>query len=200
MIRLVLLRHTDVAAHWRGRCYGRAEAGLSLDGRVEARRIAAALPIGDATAVVSSPARRARALAAHVARRLALRLQIEPRLAERDFGAWEGRDWNAIWRAEGSSMDGMVHTPNTFRPGGGETTGELAVRVLSWLASLQSGGEVIAIAHGGPIAALLGSLRGEPPSAWLTHVPPVGKGVVFHLGSERDIGGWSLVSIVSLCP
>jgi broad specificity phosphatase PhoE len=184
--RLLLLRHTEVAAHWRGRCYGRAEAGLSRAGLAEARRIASALPPDGITRVVSSPARRARVLAARIARRLGLKLEIEPRLAERDFGAWEGQAWDAIWQAEGSSMDGMIDAPDRFRPGGGETTCELAARALSWLDTLPPGGGVLAVAHGGPIAALVGSLRGEAPRAWLAHVPRVGEAVVLSQGPD----GW----------
>jgi broad specificity phosphatase PhoE len=123
------------------------------------------------------PPRRARVLAARIARRLGLPLEIEPRLAERDFGAWEGQAWDAIWQAEGSSMDGMIEAPDRFRPGGGETTGELAARAMAWLDALHAEGDVLAVAHGGPVAALVGTLRGEAPRAWLAHVPRVGEGV-----------------------
>ncbi len=196
MTRLLLLRHTEVAAQWRGRCYGRAEAGLSRAGLIEARRIAATLPAERVARIVTSPSRRARVLAARIARRLGAPLEVEPRLAERDFGAWEGQAWDAIWQAEGSSMDGMIEAPDRFRPGSGETTFELAERALSWLAALRPEGDVLAVAHGGPIAALVGTLRGEAPRTWLAHVPRVGEGVALSLAWAA--GGWTLAGAAPL--
>jgi broad specificity phosphatase PhoE len=171
MKRALLLRHPEVARHWHGRCYGRSDVGLSSAGCEHARRLAG--HIGDFDRVVASPARRARWPAALLSRTL----EIEPRLAERDFGTWEGRAWDAIWNAEGNAMDGMLDAPGSFRPGGGETTSELAARVMGWWRSLPDG-TVLVVAHGGPIGALAGSLLGQAPREWLAHVPRPGEGIL----------------------
>jgi broad specificity phosphatase PhoE len=173
MRRALLLRHPEVAPHWSGRCYGRSDAGLSRAGRQRARRLAERIAVLDFDRVVASPARRARWPGGVLSRGV----EIEPRLAERHFGTWEGLAWDAIWHAEGSAMDGMIDAPDGFRPGGGETTGELAERVLAWWLGLPERGATLAIAHGGPIAALAGSLRGEAPRDWLRHVPKPGEGL-----------------------
>lgn len=172
---LLLLRHPPVPAHWAGRCYGRAEAGLAAGGRLVAAGWAAALAGEGFAQVLASPRRRARAPAARLARALGLEPALEPRLAERDFGTWEGQAWDAIWQAEGSAMDGMIDAPATFRPGGGETTAELAARALAWFGA-RPPGPLVVVAHGGPIAAILGTLAGEAPRDWLARVPRPGEG------------------------
>ncbi len=92
---------------------------------------------------------------------------------ERDFGAWEGRSWQAIYRTSGNAMDGMIDAPASFRPGGGETTAELAARAVAALADLPRG-RTLVVAHGGTIAAILGSRDALPVPAWLALVPAYG--------------------------
>ncbi len=183
MRRLLLLRHTAVAPRWAGICYGRHDAGLGEAGRRRAHLLAATIELVGFGRVVASPSRRARLLGGLLARRRGVALEIEPRLAERDFGAWERRPWDAIWRETGSAMDGMLEAPDAYRPGGGETTAELAARVRAWFDGLPEACTVVAVAHGGPIAALLGGLLGEAPRDWLRHVPAPGEGVALDLAA-----------------
>lgn len=183
MRRALLLRHPEVAGQWSGRCYGRSDVGLSAAARARARFLADHLQ-GDGR-VVASPARRARWLGGLLSREV----EIEPRLAERDFGHWEDVSWDAIWRAEGNAMDGMLDAPDSFRPGGGETTDELAARVLDWWHGLPADAVVLVVAHGGPIGALVGSLLGQPVRGWLAHVPKPGEGVTI---AGEAISPWRL--------
>lgn len=173
MRRALLLRHPEVAPHWSGRCYGRCDVGLSGAGREQARRLVQHIALRDFDRVIASPARRARWLGGLLSRAV----EIEPRLAERYFGTWEGLAWDVIWRAEGNAMDGMIDAPDSFRPGGGETTAELAARVLEWWHGLPADTAVLVVAHGGPIGALAGSLLGRAPREWLAHVPRPGEGL-----------------------
>jgi len=170
-----LVRHTAIAAHWRGRCYGRSDVPLSAEGRNAARARAAELAALEPDAVVSSPLRRARLLAAHAARRMGKTVMIEPRLAECDFGEWEGQTWEAIYRATGSAMEGMIRAPGTFRPGGGETTLEVAARVSGWLDGIDPGARLVVVSHGGPIAALRGQRAGVSVDQWPALVPAYGE-------------------------
>lgn len=181
--RVLLLRHPSVAAAWRGRCYGRSDVPLGSEGRTAARALAATAPLEEYDRVVASPLRRARWPGALLARRRGVALGIEPLLAERGFGTWEGMRWDAIWAAEGAAMDGILDHPDRFRPGGGETTAELGRRVMAWWDDLPQDGAVLAVAHGGPIGALAGLLRGEGPRGWLSHVPREGEGVLVERGT-----------------
>lgn len=174
---VIMLRHTEVAAHWRGRCYGASDVGLSAQGRMTALRIAAGLDASGITRVQTSPLRRARFLGGLLARRHGLPLEVVPALAERDFGDWEGQSWDAIHAAHGEAMMGMIEAPDSFRPGGGETTLELAARIEAWFAALPPHEGVLAITHGGPVAALRGRLTSQPVRGWLALVPGLGEAV-----------------------
>ncbi len=88
-----------------------------------------------------------------VAERIGPAITAEPLWQERDFGAWEGQSWNRIYRQTGNAMDGMVTAPDSFHPGGGETTMALVDRVRRALDRLPQGDCVAIITHGGPIAA-----------------------------------------------
>lgn len=177
---VTLIRHTAVAAHWQGRCYGVSDVGLSAAGVAAAQSLArgAANSFSGVTRLQASPLRRARFLGGLLSRQLRLPLEIVPALQERDFGAWEGQSWDAIYASEGDSMLGMIEAPSTFRPGGGETTDELAQRVMRWFSGLAHGAEILAITHGGPAAALRGTLAGISPKAWPQLIPSLGEAVI----------------------
>jgi broad specificity phosphatase PhoE len=176
---VTLLRHTEVSSRWRGRCYGVSDVGLSAAG-ITAARILARDAVGtfrDVKRLQASPLRRARFLGGLLSHRLGLPLEIVPALRERDFGAWEGESWDAIHTAEGDSMLGMIDAPLSFRPGGGETTDALAQRVMRWFREMDSAQGILVITHGGPAAALRGTLAGAPPRAWLPLIPGLGETV-----------------------
>jgi broad specificity phosphatase PhoE len=175
--RLLLVRHTAVADAWRSRCYGATDVPLGEAGRSNAHVLAQELAVWRPSIVFSSPLRRARFLAALIARRTGARLQIDARLSERNFGAWEGRSWDDIYGETGDAMMGMLQAPDSFRPGGGETTAELRDRVLSWQCELPAGVSIVAVCHGGPIAAMLGTARELSPDRWADLIPPPGGSV-----------------------
>lgn len=177
MAQVHLVRHTAVSPRWRGRCYGRSDVPLSRDGRQAARALAVDLAGLDADQVIASPLRRARLLAGRVARLKSVPLILEPRIAECHFGTWEGQTWEAIYRDTGDAMDGMIRAPDSFRPGGGETTCELAHRVYQWFDGLPRSSSLIVICHGGPIAALRGRRDGIAIEHWPRLVPSYGERV-----------------------
>ena len=170
---VLLVRHTEVARYWHGRCYGRRDAGLSRRGALHAVEVAARIAAWRPDAIVHSGLGRAARLARLVAARTGLDAAIDPAWQERDFGTWEGMRWSTIYRATGSAMDGMIDDPDGFRPGGGETTSELADRAMLALARLPAG-RIAVVSHGGPIAAILGRGADQPPREWLALVPAYG--------------------------
>lgn len=124
-MRLWLVRHAPVLLP-PGLCYGAsdvpADRALTEDC---AQRLAAVVP--PATPVWCSPLGRCRTLAAALqARRPELAPAVDPRLAEMDFGAWEGQPWDAVGRpALGVWMDDFLH----HCPGGGESVAVFMERV-----------------------------------------------------------------------
>ena len=173
-MKILLLRHPPVANAWKGRCYGRSDMGLSRDGHGQAARIAADLAATPIDAIVHSGARRSRLLAEKVARARDVPVITDPRWLERDFGAWEGRSWNAIWRDTGAEMDRMMTEPDRYRPGGGETGRDVANRVQAAWDALPRSGTVLVVAHGGPIATLRALRAGASLERAVDFIPACG--------------------------
>ena len=172
--RILLVRHTAVALRWKGICYGSSDVGLSHAGRNEARRLAAALASEPITALIHSGLRRTRLLADMVGKAGGVAPQADPRWRERDFGTWEQRRWNAIWRDTGNQMDGMLTDPHGYRPGGGETGAEVAARVGAAWADLPPEGTIVIVSHGGPIATARLLVAGRPLAEAIDCIPAIG--------------------------
>lgn len=181
---LILVRHARVADGYRGICYGRSDVPLGPEGLAESDRIAEMLSAWPIRHLITSGATRARAMAERIAVRTGLEMMIESALLERDFGAWEMRTWDSIYAEVGDAMNGLIHEPETYRPQGGETTGELRDRSLSWLARRPREGLVVVVAHGGPIGAIRGTLAGKAPADWVGLIPRPGSWV--RLTGELD--------------
>ena len=149
-MRLWLLRHAPVIAE-AGLCYGATDlAAHAHDTTAVAARIASELPHG--IALVTSPLVRCKGLAdAIAALRPDLVPAIDPRLAEMDFGQWEGRPWKAIPRAE---FEAWTAGFADARPGDGETVREFMQRVEGAWAAWRSGGvDAVWVTHAGVMRA-----------------------------------------------
>lgn len=152
MTRLWLVRHaeTDAAP---GICYGATDVGVPAAAtRALAAQLAPAIPAG--TLLSCSPLRRCAELAQAIeALRPELVAQADTRLAEMDFGAWEGRPWAAIARAE---FDGWIGNFADGRPGGtGESTRRLMQRVGDAFDEWQlSQRDALWVTHAGVIRAV----------------------------------------------
>jgi len=157
VIPLVMIRHGPTAWSTEGRIQGRSDPPLSEAGRaaVESWRLPADMT-GSDWIWLTSPLARARQTAALLRpARTAGAVRVEPRLAEMDWGAWEGerlaelraRDAVAMAAAEARGLD--------FRPPGGESPRDVQARLAPLLGEVAEHGQgVIAIAHKGVIRAL----------------------------------------------
>ena len=171
---IVLVRHPAVARVWTGRCYGRRDMGLSREGACRAKTLVDELVALRPTAVVHSDMIRTRPLAERVAARTGLTASADPRWRERHFGGWEGRSWNAIWRETGDLMDRMMTDAERFRPGGGETTREMADRARAAWLDLPRKGMVVVLTHGGPIAVVRAASSGIDLAQAMRLIPACG--------------------------
>lgn len=175
--KVLLVRHPQVHERLRGVCYGRSDVPLSLQGRQQSLHLAQQLARLPVTYVVHSGLERTRLLAARLGRFTGVKPESEPALAERDFGGWELQMWNEIYKRHGDEMMKMVTDPDTYRPGGGETTSEMADRAWNWFQSRQARGLTVVISHGGPIAACVGRHRELPVAEWAELIPSCGDSV-----------------------
>jgi broad specificity phosphatase PhoE len=149
-LKLALLRHGPTEWNAAGRIQGHtdialSEAGLAL---MSSRRLPFSFP-----RVYASPMLRAR----QTAQALGLAAPVlDARLMEQNWGAWQG-----LTRAEILARDGEdafikagSERGEAFRPGGGESTGELHARVAAFLKDAARGDDdAIAVAHLGVLRA-----------------------------------------------
>jgi alpha-ribazole phosphatase len=155
-MKLWLLRHTPVLAD-PGLCYGRTDVPVSPTAvRDAASRAALILPSGlpARLSVRSSPRRRCAELAAALQHlRPELQVVADARLAEMDFGDWEGQRWDEIPRSE---LDAWSHDFGAVRAGGtGESTRQFMARVaLAYEDWLAGGEDALWVTHAGVIRAL----------------------------------------------
>ena len=157
-MRLHLVRHLPplVAP---GTCYGRTDLAVGPEAQARAvPLLRARLPAG--AQVVSSPLRRCASLAVALADGATVR--FDPRLAELDFGAWEMRAWSDIARAE---IDAWAADVVHYRPGGGESVFDMALRIDALYQELMDEPwlEAVVICHAGAMRLLVARQRGLAP-------------------------------------
>ena len=148
--RLVIWRHPRPAARrTAGRCIGRTDVPADpRKARRLARRIArwARRQQWPDRTIWTSPLARA-AIVGRLLRRQGWRHRLDPRLAEVDFGHWDGRCWGDIPRVEVDAWsDDLLH----HRPGGGEAIIALATRIRAYCEDRQGqDGATLVVGHGG---------------------------------------------------
>lgn len=152
-LRLWLVRHARPLAP-PGLCYGAsdlpADAGATADA---ARTLAAALPHG--LPVWTSPLQRCEHLSQQLQwLRPDLALNCDERLAEMDFGCWEGMAWADIPRA---ALDAWTADFARHRFGGRESVAGFMARVAAALAHTRAQaaeGEAVWVSHAGVARAV----------------------------------------------
>ncbi|MGC4406208.1 histidine phosphatase family protein [Methyloversatilis sp. MC4-4] len=177
--RLWLVRHPPVAVE-RGICYGRSDVALAAPVAAAAATLRGELPVG--ATILSSPLRRC----AELARALSDTVTFDHRLQEMDFGEWEMRRYDTLPRADIDLWSADVWG---FRIPGGESAADMAAR--AWAAWEEWGapasGDLVVVAHGGPLRVMAGRLLGLPQSDWLDIACP--QGACIKLESDSN-GSW----------
>lgn len=158
MSTLWLLRHAPVLAP-AGLCYGASDLPADAgDTQAAAQRLAPQL--SQDLAVWTSPLQRCERLAQTLqALRPDLVLKTDVRLREMDFGAWEGRRWADLPRADFDAwMADFADAPSAT---GAESVRELMQRVGSaWDDWRASGADALWVTHAGVMRAALLLSRG----------------------------------------
>lgn len=144
-----LVRHPPVAVH--GLCYGRLDVPLVAHADDLVARWLDSVTTCDGR-VWTSPADRCRGVARQLAERFRRPLTVDERLAELNFGEWEGRSWDELQRSDGARLNAWMAAPVESRPPGGESAAELELRIRELLPHFAPNDWVIT--HAGPIRAL----------------------------------------------
>jgi probable phosphoglycerate mutase len=151
--QILMVRHGQSTWNADGRWQGHADAPLSVLGEAQAAAAAAAIAErGGVEAIAASDLERARRTAEIVAELVGVgQVSFDPRLRERDAGAWTGltrREIEARWPG---------HLAEWRTPSGYEGDEALLQRVVDAMVSLHRrfpGAEILVIAHGGVLRAL----------------------------------------------
>lgn len=165
MTAVALMRHAPSDWNEAGLIQGRADRPLSAAGRA----LAARWRLPDAIAswrAVASPLQRTRETAGAMG---LVRVALEPRLIEMDWGAWSGRSLAGLRAELGAAMAANEAAGLDFRPQGGESPREVAARLGAWLAEIAvEDRPVVALTHRGVQRAALvlacgWTMLGRPP-------------------------------------
>ncbi len=160
----LFIRHGETDWNAEGRLQGQLDIPLNALGRDQAldagRRVAAVLqnrgqPIED-TRFVASPLGRARATMERARSALGLSPEgydLDDRLREFSFGAWEGLTWPEVKSRDPALLRERRRDKWNFVPPGGESYAMLAERVLPWLATVRAG--TVVVSHGGVARAIM---------------------------------------------
>ena len=149
-MKLWLVRHAEPLIEV-GTCYGVMDIAANVPATQRAaQQLAKTLPQG--LQGMCSPLQRCRQLAAEFSLvRPDLSFTTDSRLAEMDFGCWEGVPWSAI---DKSAIDAWTADFANHRFGGKQSASEFMQQVASaWDAAYQSGHDTVWITHAGVIRA-----------------------------------------------
>ncbi|QIG42799.1 bifunctional RNase H/acid phosphatase [Nocardioides anomalus] len=191
---LVLIRH-GVTAHTTDKRFSGGLAssnpGLSDEGRAQVRATADWLaPLAsEVGAVVASPVRRAQESAEIVAARLERPLEVEPGLAEMEFGRWDGLTLAEVGERDRAGLDGWLGALDVAPPGG-ESFLDVQARVLAGLERvLERHAEqtVVVVSHVTPIKTLVARALDAPlESIWRMQLSPASVSVVSFFPEGRS--------------
>ncbi|MGH8978427.1 MAG: histidine phosphatase family protein [Acidimicrobiia bacterium] len=142
MTKFVFVRHAPTTGD-------RGDAGLSVDGRELARRVAGELRARKATYVFTSPLHRAVETASEIAHGLGLEVRVDKRLRERvNWGDVEGETWEEfLFRWERADTE--------------QSRARLAAFVDD-ISSQYPHATIIAVTHGGIVGDYLGGHEDWP--------------------------------------
>ena len=154
---VLLVRHGETDWNRARRIQGHSDPELNAHGREQARALADRLAGTRIDAIYASDLRRARETAEIIAARLELPVVVDAYLRELDFGSWEGYTVEELREREPDGITRWLATGEAAWHGG-ETHGDLLRRVragVARLADMHAGGQILLVAHGGPVRALL---------------------------------------------
>jgi probable phosphoglycerate mutase len=172
----VFVRHGESEANVADIVAGSRDVPLTARGRVQAGAIAERLADFAAVAIYTSALSRARDTAEIVAASLRLPVFVVPELAERDWGAWEGRPRAGLDRAAD--------------PPGGETATVFADRVLRGLAGVDWRVPAVIVGHSGTFRVLAAHLGLAGAAERIANAVPV------RLIPPQDAAGaWTMTAI-----
>lgn len=162
-MRLTCLRHGVTELNAQGIFSSMGREGLTQSQRQDLAAVE--FEAADFDAVYCSPAWRCRETASVLGMH---ELIVEPRLAEREFGVFEGLTGEQCRQRYPSEFEAFRRLDAGFVIPGGESREQHMDRVLAWLGDVGHHRYVLAVTHGGTIDFLYRLGAGEPPHGGTT--------------------------------
>lgn len=141
--------------------------------------------------IVASPLRRCAEFARELAERMNIPLELDGRLREMHFGAWEGCSAAELMARDADALARFWRDPASHPPPGAEPWHAFRARVLAaWreLRQSSSGGRVLLVSHGGTIRTIVCDVLNHPPERLLELELDIGHGTLrwVRLGSGGE--------------
>ena len=166
--RLLLVRHGVTEYSVAKRFAGRSDLELTDAGREQARRTAERVAeLGPVDVLISSPLRRTRQTAQHLADRLGLPVLIEDGMVETDFGDWDGYTYAEVSQKWPVELQRWQADPSVAPPSG-ESFEVVTRRVRGArdrILAQHAGTTVAVVSHVTPIKTLVRLALDAPASA-----------------------------------
>lgn len=161
--RLLMIRHGESEARYRGRYIGKTDASLSDEGRRQAAALAVPLSFLQDVSFFTSPLKRARQTA-ELALGMGATIEKEEDLREIDFGLWEGLNFAEISAAWPADVVQWAALGEDFIFPAGEKTLDFRSRVQKIADRIvhHSAKTVAIFSHGGVIRFLVCHFLGLP--------------------------------------
>jgi len=157
--RLTLLRHGETLAP--KNLNGRTDIGLSDQGYQQMSDALTATDTFDQ--IITSPRQRCLIFAKDISQQRKWPLDIEPKLAEINFGDWDGQAMAILHQQYPTQLAQFWQTPWQFTPPNGEPLSQFSVRVdQAWQRLLEQRNNTLVICHSGVIRYLIAKILGMP--------------------------------------
>jgi ribonuclease H / adenosylcobalamin/alpha-ribazole phosphatase len=171
--RVVLLRHGETPLSAERRFAGTGDIELTATGHEQARAAGHRMAAQGIEAIASSPLRRARDTADHVAGLLGVEVETWPDFAEVDFGEWEGYTFQEVGERWPQDMQRWLADLNHAPPGGESmaAAGKRVAAAAERLLAAHRGRSVLVVSHVTPIKVVLrDALLAAPEALYRMHL------------------------------
>jgi broad specificity phosphatase PhoE len=196
--RIIFVRHGRTSYNFENRLQGQRDVPLDGVGREQARAVGRYMRGAMAQAIAAIEHKGAFWASPLVRTRQTIELartamgfsprayNIDPRLKELTFGAWEGLTWTEVWQTDPAGAKAREADKWNFAPPGGESYAMLVERLRPWLDERED--ETFLVAHGG-IARALFALLANMSAAEAASAPIwQGRALIFHKGGAEWVG------------
>lgn len=189
---LHLVRHGQTQANRAGLLQGHVDFDLTELGVIQAHTAAQRLIDSGAHRIVSSPLLRCRSTAAVIADALGIAVEVDDRLVELDYGAWDQRPLQEVTAQEWAQWRADPH----FAPPRGESLRSVTNRVVACASELLRDPEpVVVVSHVSPIKAAIAWAIGTDESVtWRMHLDVASESRIGRRGDQPYLAAFNVVA------